>query len=109
LRGTQIASGIGDTRDHGYTLPQQFQGESNHHANAEIIDKAGVLFLKRVCAPENIADGGRTFRSWRIDGGLIDVIVVGGITPLADPTNEVEIVLARWIELLRNASPHERD
>jgi hypothetical protein len=39
------------------------QGESNHHANAEIIDKAGVLVLDKGSVPENLAGSGRNFHS----------------------------------------------
>jgi hypothetical protein len=42
--------------------PQQLQGESNRHANAEVIDKAGVLISgdgrarRKILPPENLAD-----------------------------------------------------
>jgi hypothetical protein len=38
-RGTQIAPAIGDTRHVGPPLSEQSQAASNHHANAEMIDK----------------------------------------------------------------------
>jgi hypothetical protein len=41
--------------------PLQFQGESNHHAKAEVIDKTGVLFAERICATENLAEIGKIF------------------------------------------------
>jgi hypothetical protein len=60
--------------------PLQFQGESNHHANSEMIDMAGVLSLDKGCAPENLAEIGRIFHSladgWRSD---VDVIAAGGL------------------------------
>jgi hypothetical protein len=38
------------------------QGKGNRYANAEAVDKTGVLFLAKGCGPENLADSGRTFR-----------------------------------------------
>jgi hypothetical protein len=40
---------------------EQSQAASNHHANAEMIDKAGVLVVERIRAPEIFAESGRTF------------------------------------------------
>jgi hypothetical protein len=55
------------------TSSSRIQSGSNHHANAEMIDKAGVLVLDKGSVPENLADSGRTFHSWGIDGGLISM------------------------------------
>jgi hypothetical protein len=38
-----------------------------------MIDKADVLFRERGCAPENLADSGRTFHSLQMDGGLVSM------------------------------------
>jgi hypothetical protein len=71
-------------------LPQQPKGGSNHHANAEMIDKTGVLFLGEVRASENLADSGRTFHA---DGRSdADVIVVDG-GRFANPPYRAEITL----------------
>jgi hypothetical protein len=41
----------------------QSKGEGNDRANAEMIDKAGVLVFEGICAPENLAEIGRIFHS----------------------------------------------
>jgi len=65
--------------------PLQFQGESNHHANVEMIDKAGVPVVEKGSIPENLADSGRTFHSLADGRGSdVDVILIGGLR-LANP------------------------
>jgi hypothetical protein len=53
------------------------RGESNHHANAEIIDKAGVLFPEKGLRAGKYCRQRQDFPFLRMDRGLIDVIVVG--------------------------------
>jgi hypothetical protein len=104
LCGTQIASSVGDTRNHGYTLPQQFQEESNRHATAEVIDKAGVLF------PEEGLRAGKSCRQrknfpflangWRSD---IDVIAVGGLRLRLIRAKLRSFWPVGWVERLQNS------
>jgi hypothetical protein len=53
--------------------PLQFQGESNHHANAEMIDMAGVSFSTKASRRKILPTAAGFSIRWRMDGGLMSM------------------------------------